>query len=426
MNNFRSRQDLLGLPRNHRTNISRTVSEDHPPTVPSPQTPPRSAIDYLKRRLWPWIATYIKARFGRKVRFRTYSNENTGLIPLASDDAADDVRGIRVSLAGDWGTGTRDAAAVGHAIAQTNPDFAIHLGDVYYVGSEQQMSDNMLGGRTCFPRGRCRTFALNSNHEMYARGKGYFNVLLPSFEQDASFFALTNEHWIIIGLDTGYRSVGRIPVLEKVRVCGLGPATDQPKPVLKWLRDVVSLHEDDRRGVICLSHHQYYSAFERSYTKTGKQLAKLIQRPVLWFWGHEHRLAFYGLTAEKRGVAALGRCVGHGGMPLEDIEEQPSKKHKATLVAYDARASESKVGGVDVGFNGFANLIFRGRELEIRYYDVHSVAETEAGCTGTRRLLVTERFSVDAGGQLMGMGVSPNTPTESWLQPNKEWVEMQQ
>jgi hypothetical protein len=51
--------------------------------------------------------------------------------------------------------------------------------------------------------------------------------------------------------------------------------------------------DGDKRGLILLSHHGPHSAFEAWYQIPAKQLAKVIHRPVIWFWGHEHRLAIY-------------------------------------------------------------------------------------------------------------------------------------
>ena len=43
----------------------------------------------------------------------------------------------------------------------------------------------------------------------------------------------------------------------------------------------------------------------------------LGDREVIWLWGHEHRLAVYGKFQSKNGIKAFGRCIGHGGMPVE-------------------------------------------------------------------------------------------------------------
>jgi hypothetical protein len=111
------------------------------------------------------------------------------------------------------------------------------------------------------------SFALNGNHEMYALGKGYFDVFLPTLGirtspglepqgQRASFFALKNRDWIVIGLDTGYYSTG-IPLLEKL----FQPDCHLHDDLMTWLRTTVK-PQLPVRGVIVLSHHQYYSAFE--------------------------------------------------------------------------------------------------------------------------------------------------------------------
>ena len=46
--------------------------------------------------------------------------------------------------------------------------------------------------------------ACNGNHEMYSGGYGYFDSVLPAFNQPSSCFAITNEHWLIVGLDSAY------------------------------------------------------------------------------------------------------------------------------------------------------------------------------------------------------------------------------
>ena len=51
---------------------------------------------------------------------------------------------IRIALAGDWGTGTDEAAQVAALIEAWRPHYSIHLGDIYYVGDPG-------GGRREFP-----------------------------------------------------------------------------------------------------------------------------------------------------------------------------------------------------------------------------------------------------------------------------------
>jgi hypothetical protein len=67
----------------------------------------------------------------------TITARESGVFPLKTDPlgrqdltAAEE---IRLSLAGDWGTGTHEAAAVAEGILRFKPHFTIHLGDVYYI-----------------------------------------------------------------------------------------------------------------------------------------------------------------------------------------------------------------------------------------------------------------------------------------------------
>lgn len=354
------------------------------------------AIAFLKIRVFLWVYHYLKSRFGRKYPFPDYSTAgaDNGIYDLAVPAGEPDP--VIVSLLGDWGSGTKEAYDAGQQVRADNPHYTIHLGDIYYVGAPAEVRENMLGGKVQWPPGSRGAFALNANHEMYARGEGYFKVLLPELGlngggQKASFFCLKNDYWLVIGLDTGYNSVG-LPILEMV----FRPDCRQHDKLMAWLRDEVRLGEDNQRGVIFLSHHQYYSGFESGYPRPAEQLAQLIRRPVLWIWGHEHRFAMYGKHATDPGaVAAYGRCLGHGGLPIEDIDDDPKKgdKYQVGLVLYDRR-ERTKIGAlrIPVGYNGYANLAFASRELTVEYKD-------------TERPLVRERWRVGDGGNLQGIAI---------------------
>ena len=358
------------------------------------------AKDYLKIQVFLWVWHYLKSRFGRKWPFADYGpyGDDNGIYDLvASTGGSDPAEPVQISLAGDWGSGTEDSFDVGQCMNLSFPHFTIHLGDVYYVGAKREIQENMLGGRVHWPLGSHGSFALNANHEMYSQGKGYFTHLLPALglqgghEQKASFFCLKNDHWLVIGLDTGYYSIG-VPIFEMI----FRPDCRLHDKLMEWLRNEVRLQDDHQRGVILLSHHQYYSQFESGYDRPAQQLAELLQRPALWFWGHEHRFAIYGKNAtEKGGLPVYGRCLGHGGLPIEDIEGQPrpSQKYQNGLVLYDKR-ERTRIGALEipVGFNGYANLTFTGNQLMVDYKD-------------TKQPLITEKWVVGAGGVLKGVSI---------------------
>ena len=160
-----------------------------------------------------------------------------------------------------------------------------------------------------------------------------------------------------------------------------------------------AIHERDKRylgRIACGMKHGFAEerAPDRDAVEPARQLAEFIDRPVLWFWGHEHRLAFYGKWAGKKGIEAFGRCVGHGGMPIQDYDKRPKKNYQSRrLVTYDARFNR-RAGPIPVGFNGYVNLTFEGNRLSIDYRDVKD------------RSLLTEKWAVDpASGALKGRGV---------------------
>jgi hypothetical protein len=321
-----------------------------------------------------------KVLLTRRCRFQDYNYAagESGIFALESDPPRD--RGLppladaRVSLAGDWGTGTDEAASVAQGIHAFRPHFTIHLGDVYYVGDGSEIESRCLNlpvesisySAVSWPHGSLGSFALNGDRQMYANGNGYFQKFLPTLgigspqaqinkRQAASFFCLRNEHWMLIAIDTGYNSVGYSSMLSK---CEL------EKTLLVWLEDYVRLREF-RGAAIVVGHHPYFSAFSRGYDRPAMQLKKIFgDRCVLWFWAHENRLAIYGSYKSKDGIPAFGRCVGHGGIPVR--LGSPNVKTKAPLVVYDNRRYDN-IDGTFVGFNGFANLAFVGSKLTVEF-----------------------------------------------------------
>ena len=88
--------------------------------------------------LWKWITEYFGNRIGRKHPFKDYSavNSDKGVYTLQGDNGE-----IRIALAGDWGTGTDEADHIAKLITAFQPHYAIHLGDVYYVGDQVEVDE---------------------------------------------------------------------------------------------------------------------------------------------------------------------------------------------------------------------------------------------------------------------------------------------
>jgi Calcineurin-like phosphoesterase len=203
----------------------------------------------------------------------------------------------RIALVGDWGTGLYGAPEIAKSIRNDSNSFAmiIHLGDVYYSGTEKEVKERFLD---VWPtRSEAVDRAINSNHEMYSGGYAYYDQILPRFEQDGSYFACQNEHWTLVGLDVAYRD----HAIDDVQV--------------EWLKTILTNAGD--RKVILFSHHQLYSHFESqglkllSHPGFGQILRS--KRILAWYWGHEHRCSIFDEPDQNFGLWA--RCIGHGGMP---------------------------------------------------------------------------------------------------------------
>jgi hypothetical protein len=251
---------------------------------------------------------------------------------------------------------------------------------VYFVGDASEVQGNFLGlpraGASytpcAWPHGSKASFALNGNHEMYARGFAYFDQILPAMGpmvggkaqgQPASFFCLKNDDWCILGLDTGYNSVG-LPLLEYI----WSPDASLRNEVVTWLQGIAALL--DRQAVIIMTHHQVLSVYDDCFTKQADQIFAIFRRPVFWLWGHEHRLVIYEpFENSSRGWQTItGRCIGHGGMPV-DLPGDRKAGAIGTASFVDRRPYHNDEK-LDFGINGFARLTIKGETLRIDYIDL--------------------------------------------------------
>lgn len=274
---------------------------------------------------------------------------------------------VRLVLVGDWATGLPRARKVAEEIravlddgkAKSLEQHVIHLGDTYYSGWDHEYRKRFLPfwPVTQDESDTIGSWSINGNHDMYSGGHAYYDVLLddPRFykQQKSSFFSLYNKHWRILGLDTAWQD----GTLEN--------------PQADWVGE--QLGGDNQTGLL-LSHHQPFSAYEKS-----KPTIRRLLKPVLdsekiraWFWGHEHRCMLFKPHANVH----FGRCVGHGGVPVymthrsDDPYPEPGE--------YEYREYIKK-GFERWALFGFAVLEFDGPSIGVRYIDedgeVHKAEE---------------------------------------------------
>jgi hypothetical protein len=218
----------------------------------------------------------------------------------------------RIAVIADWGTGLYGAPHSAEAIdADTDPrgyQLLLHLGDIYYSGTEGEIKDRFLSDWPKRAGAISRT--LNGNHEMYTGGHAYFEVALKQFNQSASYFALRNDFWTLVCLDTAYAE------------------HDLAEPQRAWLDQVLASNTKNQK-VVFFSHHQPYSLLDSQGEKLVDKIGDLLLggRVFAWYWGHEHRCVVYD---QHPTYKLLGRCVGHGGFPefrdkIDDVAIDPNE-----------------------------------------------------------------------------------------------------
>jgi hypothetical protein len=261
-----------------------------------------------------WLETIADRIFRRKADFISYSSFQDFKIKMTDGP-------VTIGIAGDWGTGLPTSKNIAKFMAARKPDYTIHLGDVYYAGSEEEERENFL---SAWPEGTAGSFALNSNHDMYAGGHGYFDVTLKhsifNKLQKASFFCLYNACWQIIGLDSAYYADQVDPMYLKGFV-----SDDQ----LKWLAEILKEGRDNKRQTVLLTHHSPVSIDGDGDPALLNQITEVFGKNGVnkfhWLWGHEHGGAAFA-DISINGVVLTGRCIGHGGIPYTPSQDAQSDK----------------------------------------------------------------------------------------------------
>jgi len=200
----------------------------------------------------------------------------------------------RMALLGNWGTGIYGAPVSASSIESDAGGFqmVMHLGGIFYSGTEVEVRDRFLAFWPKVPGVLSR--ALNGNHEMYSGGHAYFELVLPAFGQQSSYFAFENDHWLLAALDTAYHE------------------HDLTSDQVKWLEALIG--QTGERKLILFSHHQPYSLLDYQGPALVGKLASLLEekRVFAWYWSHEPRCVLY----DPHPLWGLhGRCIGHGGLP---------------------------------------------------------------------------------------------------------------
>ncbi len=276
---------------------------------------------------------------------------------------------VNFAVLADWGTGLYGAPACAQTIAKNSLNYQVllHLGDVYYAGLESEEKNRFLQYWPSLLN--TKSYSLNSNHEMYTGGYGYFDALLqaPSFKsnQTSSYFALQNSNFLFLFLDTAF--------VEH----------DFVQEERGWLLDAIA--KAAGKKIILFSHHQLFSRLDAQGPNLRTVLADALQKKQIfaWYWGHEHRCVIYDQDSSSNLFA---RCVGHSGMPYNrgDVAGFPSVPGQQPcwkqLTSSPDAPSSIVLDGPNVyidpsddpnryGPNGFLSLLVDGAHLKEIVHD---------------------------------------------------------
>lgn len=268
---------------------------------------------------------------------------------------------VQIAMAGDWGTGDWRTNAnpapstdVGNHMDILKAHLTIHLGDVYYAGTSDQEQHLLVN---IWPQGSMGSLALNSNHEMYSGAKPYFAAISnPPFamQQGCSYFALQNDNWVIVGLDSAYFS----PESGLYMDGSLGP--DDGTQV-QFLQQQVATG----KKVIVLTHHNGLVDDGSSTTNLWNQVMSAFppgSGPAYWYWGHVHIGTVYEPKAPGN---VLCRCIGHGALPWG---QAPELAGNPNVLWYEKRSANDPDIPQRV-LNGFAMLYLDGPNIHEVLYD---------------------------------------------------------
>lgn len=293
----------------------------------------------------------------KKIPYRTYKNLGDFVIEGKLPAKA------RVAILGDWGTGEAVARKVLQQIAAKKPDVVIHLGDVYYSGTEFEDQSYFYRPWTeilNLAQTKIPTFTLSGNHDMYSGGAGYYK-LLDQLGQPASYFCLRNDDWQFLAMDTGLH--------DNNPSQGGSAATYLENAELAWHVD--KMKNAGRRRTILLSHHQLFSAYEaidghEVNMRLQPQVFSFLPDVALWLWGHEHNFVVYG----PFGRLQHGRCIGHAAFPI-GVDEAPCTPlfPNVPVITKDSTGKSIMLGQTEGLYNhGYAIMDLNGPSATIAYF----------------------------------------------------------
>lgn len=348
--------------------------------------------------LWTVVlASYVWYKYIHpKGQHEFVTKPSTELVPFSPAKA-------KIAIIGDWGTGDWHDGDLLHKVDKCpaqlvidgiasldpQPDYIIHLGDVYYAGSPKEERNNLLGLLPDNLKGKLYT--MNSNHEMYDGANGLFNTTIdnPKFssQRGRSYFSIEIGDWVLVALDSAYYDDSDLYMDGSL--CNDKGGEKQ----IEFLQEMAALN----KPLMLMTHHNGigFRKGEKNKIFRNEKLWGQVSdalgnyMPDVWYWGHVHNAVVYkndhdklpildGVTS-KLGNAPKFRCCGHASMPFADApgyyltDANGNKTIRPEIDYYANTPMDAKHPTATQKIrvlNGFAVIDIDGSDFNETFYEV--------------------------------------------------------
>lgn len=257
---------------------------------------------------------------------------------------------VTVALFGDFGNGLYMPRYIARHMRRQRPDLAVHLGDVYYGGTDQEFEDYLFEPLAPM-HSSTELYVLAGNHDLYSGDENFRAYLQKKMasapgvqRQTSESFRIVGERYQIIGLDTQFGRDGRV-------------TPEQVQLARRWLKE----GRPGRTNILLTSAHGW-SVTAKKKKDPKAHLSKLAAKDLaplwaddlvdLWFWGNVHHGALYAPSATAPYVAS---CVGHSGFPYYRVDTPVDAPFQTRWVETEGRFGPLDLRR-DVGNNGWCLL----------------------------------------------------------------------
>jgi hypothetical protein len=300
----------------------------------------------------------------------------------------------KIAIIGDWGTGIwqdgdlkySPAELVINGVESLNPDYVIHLGDVYYAGTNNEEKQNLV--KILEKKSLSNLYTMNSNHEMYDGAKGLYKESLstPLFtgQRGRTYFSIDIGNWILVGLDSAYHDDSALYMKGSLY------RDIETSAQHKFLNDI----SKQGKPIVLMTHHNGIGVADHKLNvnhKLWNQVTECLggQMPDMWYWGHVHNGVVYNteklefsdgtvIPKSTTNKTPQFRCCGHASMPFGNgsgfykkesgvnvmIDEIDYYAHTKLDTENPTPSQKERV------LNGFAMLEIDGSEIKETFYEV--------------------------------------------------------